>query len=207
MRYDRVVAARSSPFLSRALEPDGRVLVHNVSWSNYLAMSEALGAAGSHARLTYLEGALEIMTNSRDHEALKTLLARLLEAWADENEIALEGYGSTMFRKEARERGLEPDECYCVGVMGDVPDIAIEVVVSSGLLDKLEVYRGLGVPEVWVFEGRSLTVHRLDDDTYRAESASRVLPGLDLARLASFVRVDVSQSAAVRAYRSELRGA
>lgn len=199
------MAARTSPFVTRTLEPDGRVLVHNISWDAYVVMSEALGNSGSHARLTYLEGALEIMTNSRDHETLKKLLARLLEAWADERGVELEGYGSTTFRKQAKERGLEPDECYCVGTMKEVPQIALEIVVSSGLLDKLEVYRGLGVAEVWVFEGQALTVHRLDGETYVAERASRVLPALDLGQLASHVRVDASQSAAVRAYRAELR--
>jgi Uma2 family endonuclease len=199
------VAARSSPFTAPPFEPDGRILIHNVSWASYVAMSEALGQSGSHARLTYLGGALEIMTNSRDHELLKTLLARLLEAWADETGVELEGYGSTTFRKEAEERGLEPDECYCVGAMLEVPEIAIEVVVSSGLLDKLEVYRGLGVPEVWVFERGALTVYRLYDGAYRTQHASEVLPRLDLAHLASFVRLDSLQSAAVRAYRAELR--
>ncbi len=199
------VAARSSPFTAQPLEPDRRVLVHNVSWASYVAMSETLGQSGSHARLTYLEGALEIMTNSRDHEILKTLLARLLEAWADETGVELEGYGSMTFRKEAKERGLEPDECYCVGEMLEVPEIAIEVVVSSGLLDKLDVYAGLGVLEVWVFERSVLTVYRLEDGVYRSGPASGVLPNLDLAHLAAFVRVDAKQSAAVRAYRAELR--
>jgi hypothetical protein len=41
--YAYLVAARSSPFTVPALEPDGRVLVHNVSWASYVAMSEALG--------------------------------------------------------------------------------------------------------------------------------------------------------------------
>ncbi|MBX3189772.1 MAG: Uma2 family endonuclease [Labilithrix sp.] len=199
------VAARPSPFTAPVPEPDGRVLIHNVSWEAYVSMSETLGRSGSRARLTYLEGALEIMTNSRDHELLKKLLARLLEAWADERSVELEGYGSTTFRKEAKERGLEPDECYSVGEMQDVPDIAIEVVVSSGLLDKLEVYRGLGVLEVWVFERSVLTVYRLVDGVYRAERSSEVLPALDLAHLASFVRLDAKQSLAVRTYRAELR--
>jgi len=169
-------------------------------------MSETLAASGSHARLTYLCGALEIMTDSRDHESLKKLLARLLEAWADESGVDLEGFGSTTFRKEAQERGLEPDECYCVGEMVDVPDIAIEIVISSGLLDKLEVYRGLGVLEVWVFERGVLTVYRLGTEgVYEAQRASGVLPDLDLSHLSSFVRLDAKQSAAVRAYREELR--
>jgi hypothetical protein len=36
-----------------------------------------------------------------------------------------------------------------------LPDVAIEVIWTRGGLDKLDVYRGLGVPEVWTWqEGR-----------------------------------------------------
>jgi hypothetical protein len=43
-----------------------------------------------------------------------------------------------------------PDECYVLGrelLDDDFPDIALEVVISSGGINKLEVYRGLGVRE------------------------------------------------------------
>ncbi len=179
--------------------------VNHVPWSTYVTMRDLLDEAGSGVRLTYLEGTLEIMSPSRDHESLKTLLARLLEAWADETGVELEGLGSTTFRKEARARGLEPDECYCVGEVGDLPDLAIEVVVSSALLDKLDVYAGLGIGEVWVLKDEVLQVYRLSSGAYLVQSTSDCLPGLDLAHLASFVRVGEKQSTAVRAYRAELR--
>ena len=197
--------AYASPFIAPRLTPDARVLVSQVPWSTYATMRDLLDAAGSGVRLTYLEGMLEIMSPSNDHESLKTLLARLLEAWADEAGVDLEGLGSTTFRKEAKERGLEPDECYCVGEPRELPDFAIEVVVSSGLVDKLDVYAGLGIAEVWVLKDDTLTVYRLVSGEYRVETASTFLPALDLAHLASFVRVGARQSAAVRAYRAELR--
>ncbi len=181
------------------------MLLNQVPWSTYVTIRDLLDQASSGVRLTYLEGTLEIMSPSRDHESLKTLLARLVEAWADEVGVDLEGLGSTTFRKEARARGLEPDECYCVGEMRDLPDLAIEVVVSSALLDKLDVYAGLGIGEVWVLKDGALQVYRLISGEYLAQSTSDCLPGLDLAHLASFVRVGNKQSAAVRDYRAALR--
>jgi Uma2 family endonuclease len=204
-RYPDAVHAFASPFVAPRLAPDSRVLVNQVPWSTYVTMRDLLDEAGSGVRLTYLEGTLEIMSPSNDHESLKKLLARLLEAWADEAGVDLEGLGSTTFRKEAKERGLEPDECYCVGEPRELPDFAIEVVVSSGLVDKLDVYAGLGISEVWVLKDEALTVYRLVSGQYRQEGASAFLPGLDLAHLASFVRVGARQSASVRAYRAELR--
>lgn len=71
---------------------------------------------------------------------LKTL-ARLLEIYALERDIPLVGYGAATFRKRAKERGVEPDECYVLGEPGKrepaAPHLAIEVVLSSWELDKL----------------------------------------------------------------------
>jgi Uma2 family endonuclease len=63
------------------------------------------------------------------------------------------------FRHEPKERGLEPGECYVVGKpqAEGFPELAIEVVVTSGWINKLEVYSGLGVREVWLWaDGRIL---------------------------------------------------
>lgn len=109
-----VAPPASSPLQPTRIEADGRVLINGVPWETYVAIRDMLDDAGSRVRLTYLEGALEIMSPGPRHESVKKLLARLLEAWADEAGIDLEGIGSTTFRNKARERGLKPDECYCL---------------------------------------------------------------------------------------------
>jgi len=113
-----------------------RLALHGVTWEQYETLRTTLDHMPG-LRMTYLEGVLEITSPSLDHEAIKTSLARLLEIYALERDVPLNGYGSTTFRKRAKERGLEPDECYCVGPIKEVPDIAIEVVLSSGGIDKL----------------------------------------------------------------------
>jgi Uma2 family endonuclease len=89
--------------------------------------------------MTYLEGALEIMSPSRLHENIKTRIARLLELFALERDIRLQGYGSMTLRHEPKGRGLEPGECYVLGPpqTEGFPDLAIEVSVTSGGIDKL----------------------------------------------------------------------
>jgi Uma2 family endonuclease len=96
----------------------------------------------------------------------------LLELFCLERDIPLFGYGSTTFRKEEGERGLEPDECCCRGLDKPVPDLALEVVKTRGSIDKLEVYRGLGVPEVWVFEDGAFQVLVLRANRYQRSPAS-----------------------------------
>jgi Uma2 family endonuclease len=150
------------------------------------------------------------MSPSKLHEEESKLIARLLEAWAEEHDLDLRGFKSTTFRNEARARGAEPDECYSIGPLAAdaPPQIAIEVVVSSPLLDKLDVYAGLGVAEVWVWHSpsRNFAVHRLAGGEYEAVASSHLLPALDLGLLASFVRAGENQTALVKSYRVALRG-
>jgi Uma2 family endonuclease len=183
-----------------------RFLLSEVPWWMYVALRDALGDDDG-TRMTYLEGALELMSPSILHEDVKTILARLLEVWAMERDVDLRGFGATTFRKEAKRRGLEPDECYTVGPIGPdgIPDLAIEVVFSSPLIDKLEVYAGLGVPEVWVWRDGALVIHRRAGDAYEESSKSAVLPNLDVALLARFITPNANQTQLAKAYQAALR--
>ena len=129
----------------------------------------------------------------------------LIEAFGDESGIELTGAGSWTLKKSQRECGAEPDECYIVGPPGkEVPDFAIEVVWTSGGLDKLEIYRRLGVPEVWIWQEGRIDVWRLGADGYTPGTSSRVLPDLDLEMLGRYLDRPL-QTAAVREYRAALR--
>ncbi len=191
---------------SPSVDPEERFVVHGARWHVYVGLRDSLDEAGSHLRLTYLEGDLELMSPSSDHEQAKTLLGRLLEAWCADAGIDLFALGSTTLRDERVARGLEADESYCVGRHAPLPDLAIEVVLSAWRVEKLEVYRGLGVPEVWVFRDGRITVQRLHDDGYRPQIDSVLFPTLDLALLARFVVPGTSLAAAVRGYRQAQAG-
>lgn len=156
-------------------------------------------------RMAYLEGDLELMTPSRSHESINTMIGRLLEAYAEERGIDLNGHGSWTIKSAPTERGVEPDKCYIIGTeRKEAPDLAIEVVWTHGGLDKLEIDRGLGVGEVWIWKDGALAVFVLVGVAYQRAERSRLLPGLDLALLTSFLDHD-SQTEAVRAFRAALR--
>jgi Uma2 family endonuclease len=197
-----VAAQPLYPVHSPSDEEESRVLLSNVPWAAYVVLRDAVPSPG--VRMTYREGALEIMSPSRTHEVRKKQVARLLELFCLERDIRLFGYGSTTFRNEEKQRGLEADECYCRGADREVPDLAIEVVVTAGAIDKLDVYRGLGIVEVWIFEAGAFRVLKLTGDRYERIAASEVLPEVDLAQLARFA-VEADQHAALRAYRDALR--
>jgi Uma2 family endonuclease len=184
---------------------DQRVCLHGVEWESFEAVLAARGEAGG-TRITYLDGELELMTPSIDHESLKKRLARLLETYAELVGIELEGYGSWTLKEQAKRLGVEADECYVLGPRDQpprIPDIAIEVVWTSGGLDKLEAYRGLGVPEVWFWQDGALRVFLLQGEGYLAATRSHALPNLDPALVVRCM-VEPSQTKALRALREAL---
>lgn len=178
-----------------------------MSWQDYEALL-AIRGERSGVRMYYLDGEIEIVSPTKIHEGRKTTLARLLEIWALEVGIALNGYGSWTLKKELREAGAEPDECYIVGdsTENDVPDLAIEVEWSRTTgLSKPEIYRRLGVRELWTLksDGR-LIVRILEKGDWVEHARSKLLPKLDLTWLRSFLDIE-PQSKAVRALRDALR--
>lgn len=182
-----------------------RVLLHDVPWSTYVVLADSLDSRS--VRLTYLEGLLEIMTTSTRHEVSKAQIGRLVELFCLERDIPLFSYGHATYREELKKRGLEPDIWYTRGPRAfPPPDIALEVVVSSPLLNKLDVYRGLGVREVWVytFKRHEFTFHALRNDHYEQVAASTVIPELDFARILHHLE-ESDQHAALKAFRDELR--
>ena len=197
-----------------------RVVLHGVSWSLYQQMLAEVG--DGHLRLTYDRGSLEIMSPSDLHEKVKTVTARLIEAYADAVDIVVEGLGSTTFLREDALRGLEPDECYYVAhaaaVIGKTeldltidppPDLAIEVDISPPSVQRQPIYATLGVPEIWRYDGRRLTsLHRTEQGEYIAAERSLSFPDLPMDELNRFIQIGLTsgQSAAVRALRDWLKG-
>lgn len=185
---------------------DQRVVMYGVQWGQYDALLALRGDA-SVPRIAYLDGALELMTPSRDHERIKSYIGRLIEAYALERDVDLSPYGAWTLQTGPRRAGVEPDECYLIGSDQDreTPDLVIEVIWTSGGIDKLEAYRRLGVPEVWFWKDGAIQVHVLRDGGYQRSAASVCLPGLDVALLCSFLDRPTAMQA-VKAFRAALAG-
>jgi Uma2 family endonuclease len=198
------VQLRSFP--PRPPEPgshDNIVVLHGVTWDEYEAVLSMRGD-GAGVRISFLEGELELMSPSRDHEAIKKCIARLVEAYAEERGLRLDGLGSMTIRSRPKERGVEPDECYEVDGPKDFPDLAIEVVWTNAGIDKLEIYRAFRVREVWVWRDGRIEVHVLVGEAYERAAASIVFPDIDLAAIADLA-TSRDQTDAVRQFRKALR--
>jgi Uma2 family endonuclease len=186
-------------------EEDQHVILYGMAWQDYEAFL-AIRGERSGVRMYYLDGSIEFMSPTKDHENRKTTIARLLEMWAGLTDVEMSGYGSWTLKKEVEEAGAEPDECYIVGkdTSKDVPDLAIEVEWSrsTGLL-KHQIYARLGVRELWTLKkDGALVVRVLEKSKYVERNGSKLLPKLDLEWLLSFA--DKPQAAAVRGLRDAL---
>ena len=168
-----------------AEDPEERFLTTGVDWQQYESLLAQLRDSARY-RVTYLEGMLDIMSPSRQHELQKKNISRLLEAYFEETRTRFWGLGSTTFRRQEQQGGTEPDECYCLGEEKTFPDLAIEVVVTGGGIDKLEVYKRLGVKEVWFWHNQHFEVYHLHGAQYVLRSSSALLPTLNLAVLAEY---------------------
>ena len=167
-----------------------RLLLPNVSWSVYVGLTADLGCG---PRLTYDHGWLEIEMPGWVHELISRFVGELVTATLRRQRIAYAPGGSTTWRQLTAARGLQADECYYVQNVGRVagkldvdlsidppPDLAVEVEVESPLLDKADVYRGLGVPELWrVRADGTCDFFRLDAaGQYRPAAVSAAVPPL-----------------------------
>jgi Uma2 family endonuclease len=201
------------------VRPPAPVVVHGVTWKTYRKLRDE--PANLHLRMTFDQGRLELMSPSKMHERVAYLLGRMVDAWTEEHDIALQGCGTVTFQREDLSRGLEPDNCFYIQneplVRGrddldltrdPPPDLVIEVDITSPSRRRLPMYQALGVPEVWVWRSDALTVHLLSPSgSYEARNASAVFPGFPLSTATEFLdlRAAMSDTELIRRFRETIR--
>ena len=189
--------------------------VNNVAWADYEQLMDDLRGNNS-VRVYYDHGRMEIMSPLRKHEAPVGIIARLISVLSDELEIDIEPLGSTTLKSEMQEQGAEPDDSFYVqnaaAVIGKddldlahdpPPDIVIESDLTSSSLDKLPIYAGLGVPEIWLISKQQVRVLVLTGNQYQDAVKSSVFPFLPAETLTEFISQGINEgaTAAARAFR------
>lgn len=163
-----------------------------VSWEQYQELDSALGEDRPEPRLYFLDGELEIMTTYLLHERLKEWLGTLVEDYLYQTGIETFPHGQATL-KRLSEAGAEPDKSWCFGQEKEHPDLIVEIALTSGGLDKLEIYRRFSIPEIWLWRKRAVEIWTLlpDGSAYNGPAAkSRLLPSLDLAPLERCLGMD-----------------
>lgn len=176
-------------------------VIEGVSWRTYELLAQDFGASGQRKRITYDNGRMVIVSPLLKHERWKSLLGDFVKTIARSRGILIVSAGSTTWKHERKGKGLEPDECFYIqnelAMRGRLevnlakdppPDLAIEVDLRPYLMNKLEVYAGLGIPEVWCFDGLALETFALSSPrNYIKVERSAALPFLRPAELKPFL--------------------
>ena len=178
--------------------PNEIIHLSGISWKTYETLLEEL--SDRRLRLTYNRGNLEIMAPSPEHELSKEVLGRFVETLAEELAVPIYPLGSTTF-KRAELSGAEPDKCFYIynidAVRGKkrldlakdpAPDLVVEIDVTSSSYHRLQVYADLGVTEVWIYNGESLTIKQLQNNTYITSQTSQWFPNIAIAEIAQFLQ-------------------
>lgn len=166
--------------------PEQRLILPLVmTWEQFKTLDSLLEHTRS-VRISYLDGYVEIMTISREHETFKCLLAGLLMTFFMEKDISFTPTGSATIQKEEQDSSKEPDLSYRFGEdrrQRETLDLVIEIIFTSGNTNKLEYYRRFNVGEVWFWEDGVFSIYQLKPEGYEQVSQSVVLPDLDMALL------------------------
>jgi Uma2 family endonuclease len=176
------------------------VLMRRTNWQQYVELRDS--NENRNVRMTFDRGELELMSPTRLHERLNFLIGHCIIAWVEEKRIPFQGCGSTTFRREDLQRGLEPDNCYYIQnepavrdrdevdlTIDPPPDLVVEVDITSSSIDRMQIYAAMGVPEVWRWHDDALHCLVLKPDGEYAEVGfSRSLPGFPFERMVELLR-------------------
>lgn len=188
--------------LEKPISANTPLILTGISWSQLESLESAfVGIAG--VRLTYIDNYLEIMALSQEHEEIKSTIGLLLETYLREKQIRFYKRGSATLGDRKIAAKKEPDESYNLITKKEIPDLVIEVIISSGSLNILEIYRRIGVPEVWLWKDSLLQIYCLQE-TYQKSEQSQLLPDLSLIELNKYINY-LDQYDAIIEYAQSLR--
>ncbi|MEM6399475.1 MAG: Uma2 family endonuclease [Cyanobacteria bacterium P01_D01_bin.116] len=181
---------------ARTDDSERRLTISDVTWDSYELILAKL-EDNSHYRVTYLDETLEIVSPSKKHENVKSRIGFLIEFYFCKKRIKHFSMGSTTVRNRLKQAGAEPDECYSFDDdEKEIPDLAVEVTITSGSIKKLETYSRLGVKEVWFWKKNKFSLYYLRDLQQFAENfgyeeieSSVLVPELNIKFLAECITI------------------
>ncbi|MBW4615153.1 MAG: Uma2 family endonuclease [Desmonostoc vinosum HA7617-LM4] len=176
----------SIPLIDQPTE-EKLVTLKDVSWEQFKAI-EAQLEENRNVRLSYLSGVLEIISPiGEKHEKVKSTLGLLLEAYMRELGIRFYKRGGYTLEEPGYASGT-PDESYSIDTEKEVPDIVIEVIVTSGTINRKELYKPKRIPEIWFWKSDEIKIFRLHKQgEYEEVNRSGFFPDLDKSLLLRYL--------------------
>ena len=186
-----VITPVLKPVSQITLSPGSVVTIPNITWLEFESILEELGEK-RRSRIAYSNSTLEIMVPLLDREIPKDLISDIIKKLLKSAGRRYEPFGSTTFKREGA-AGVEPDACFYIlnyqrminrrRLLPDdpPPDLAIETDVTSKT--KIDAYKIIGVPEVWVYDSGRLRIYLLQDGEYVESDSSPNFPEIAIAQM------------------------
>ena len=183
------------------------LLFEGLTWREFKAVEQLLDRPGY--RLSFLDGVLEIkLMPGEPHETVKKRIAALVELYLLMAGFDFTPTGSMTLESETGKVKREADESYKLAPGRKLPDLAIEIVFSSGGINQLEAYKRLKIKEVWFWEDGLLEVYHLRGEgntlDYEKVSSSEEVKGIDLDLLLRCINM-VNHVDAVKTFQQALQ--
>lgn len=145
------------------------------------------------SRVSYFNGVITLVSPSKNHVRIAQTIAILVAAYCRKFNLPYFPMGSTRLENKPL-AGKEPDVSFAFNTDKDIPDLAIEVIFSSGSLDDLDKYQAIGVKEVWFWRNSKITFYRLETQGYVEVTTSKLLPNLTSKTLENFANQGLTTS-------------
>jgi Uma2 family endonuclease len=194
-------------FRKKSVISEKRIVLPKVSWQKLEAVVTELGNE-REVHLTFDRGKLEMMTPLEVHSRGDRLLESLLLVVADEADETLTNLGSVLMMKPEDDRAIQAFSIYYLdyppraittreldltGIAA--PDLAIDIAIKEGVMNRLSIFESMGVAEVWVYtleeQAESLrgvlAIWGLTDRGYVQRPASMAFPFLSITRIEQFL--------------------
>src|SRR5260370_17570206 len=140
------------------------------------------------------------MSRKGKHGLVRETIVVVMGIVSEELEIEIQGLGSTTFKREEFERGLEADSGFYIEkgalVRGKdrldlpadpLPEIVFEVDITGSSLHKDSIFAQLGVPEVWRHDGKNMEILVRSAEGYHKSQVSSALPFITAEILERFI--------------------
>ena len=163
----------------------------NMTWADYEAITSAEYPG---YRAAFFQGVITIVSPSQNHEAIAETIGDLVKVYCRQANLLYFPMGSTTL-KNSPLAGKEPDQSFAFEQKKAFPDLAIEVIYSSGdIHDSLQKYQYLGIKEVWFWQSDRLSFYRLENLAYQTIEESVCLPKIIAESFSTFVNRGLTES-------------
>jgi len=175
-------------------QQDQILTITGATWADY---QEFESQEYSGYRVAYFKGEITIVSPGRNHERIAAVINRLIIAYCEKYNIPDFPFGQTRVNTWGQ-AGREPDLAYAFDSDKDLPDLAVEVIFTSGDVENLKAsYQNIGISELWIWQNNKITFYILETEEYMTVEFSRLFDRLKSSSLVKYINRGITESPAI----------